>query len=868
MAKLSLAKLERHLYAAADLLRGKADYQDYILGMLFLKRCSDVFEAERTKLVEQKTREGIAVAEAEERYGENQDFYDSFFVPVTARWGYLTEQLNTPRFADLLNRALSAMSAANPPLQNVLAHINFLEVIGNKRVLSDEDCRALFRHFDRYRLRTDDFQFTDLIGAAYEFLINTFAERGGKKGGEDYTPRDVVRLMVRLIKPQAGMAVYDPCCGSGGMLIISREYVEQSGGDPHDLRLCGQERQGPVWAMCKINMLLHGIPDADIQQEDTLLHPLHRERGELERFDRVIANPPFSQNYTREGMEFRERFRWGWCPTTGKKGDLMFAQHMLAMCKPTGMVVTVMPHGVLFRGNSEKDIRQKLVEQDLIEAIISLPQNLFYGSSIPACLLVMRPETGRKPAERRNQILFINADAEYHTGRAQNYIRPDHIEKIASTFERYVDIPGYSRRVSLDEIRANDFNLNVRRYVDNSPPTEPHDVRAHLLGGVPVAEIEAMRPLCEAMNFDPAHVFAVRAKDPRYADFAPDIAELPVLCSRVEEDEGIARRTRKIIRAFDAWWLEHSPRIARLPRSRDLNRVRAEMLDTFVEALLPGKALDRFDLAGVIASWWNETLPDFKTLIENGFAAVMEGWLDAVADALEDDDQTGPIFDPFAHKLVRHVMADYLEQMTKVRADVARFKTEKEEFEQSNPPEDADEEELKSWNYAKDLARQIKELRAERREDLKELVKRECVAAKKSAAEACKQALKEWQDRMKPVLDELSRIETALAPYGKIKEQLAEAKARYRALVSAFLDELRRRCAAKAEDEKQALVMELMAEDLRTALDAVLASRRKYLVGKVTHLWDKYRVTLAGLRDNRVVLEERLPTLMKVLGYS
>jgi type I restriction enzyme M protein len=246
-------------------------------------------------------------------------------------------------------------------------------------------------------------------------------------------------------------------------------------------------------------MLLHGVPGADIQLQDTLLHPMHREAGELERFDRVIANPPFSQNYTRNNMEYPERFRWGWCPTTGKKGDLMFTQHMLAVCKPGGMVTTVMPHGVLFRGGAEKEIRKKFLEQDLIEAIIGLPPNLFYGAGIPACILVMRPNlTGQapnpnKPENRRGQILFINADAEFHAGRAQNYLRPEHVEKIVSTYDRFEDVSGYARRVLLAEVSSldNDWNLNIRRYVDNSPPPEPHDVRAHLLGGVPVAEVEA-----------------------------------------------------------------------------------------------------------------------------------------------------------------------------------------------------------------------------------------------------------------------------------------------------------------------------------------------------------------------------------------
>jgi type I restriction enzyme M protein len=341
----------------------------------------------------------------------------------------------------VLDKALGAMSEANEALEHVLDHISFMREQASKRLVSDDACKDLVRHFARYRLRNEDFQFSDLLGAAYEFLINQFAESAGKKGGDFYTPRDVIRLMVRLLKPTPGHSVYDPTCGSGGMLIISREFIEQSGGDTSNLRLCGQVNDASAWSICKLNMLLHGVPGADIQLQDTLLHPMHRLGGELERFDRVIANPPFSQNYTKNNMEFPERFRWGWAPTTGKKGDLMFAEHMLAVCRDRGMVATVMPHGVLFRGGAEKAIRKKFLEQDLIEAIISLPPNLFYGASIPACILVMRPNLAgkalnpNKPTDRRGEVLFINADAEYYAGRAQNYLRPEHIEMLRDNLD-------------------------------------------------------------------------------------------------------------------------------------------------------------------------------------------------------------------------------------------------------------------------------------------------------------------------------------------------------------------------------------------------------------------------------------------------
>jgi len=882
MPKLSLAKLQRHLYAAADILRREgmdaATYKDFIFGMLFLKRCSDVFDAEREKMVGRKIELGMAKEAAEIQYGENPDFYDSFFVPERARWNYLLSRLNdaSEPYGRVLDKALGALSETNESLEHVLDHISFMRTQGTKRIVSDDACRELVRHFSRHSLRNEDFQFSDLLGAAYEYLINMFAESAGKKGGDFYTPRDVIRLMVRLLKPKPGMSIYDPTCGSGGMLIISREYIEQSGGDPTNLRLCGQVNDASAWSICKLNMLLHGVPGADIRLEDTLLHPLHREGGELERFDLVIANPPFSQNYTRNNMEFPERFRWGWCPTSGKKADLMFAQHMLAVCKPRGMVATVMPHGVLFRGGAEKEIRKKFLEQDLIEAVIGLPPNLFYGASIPACILVMRPNlTGEfpnpnKPKECRGRVLFINADAEFQAGRAQNYLRPEHVEKIVSTFDGFEDVPGYARRVPFEEISspANDWNLNIRRYVDNSPPPEPHDVRAHLLGGVPVAEVEAKRRLFDALGFDPAQVFSPRPGDIAYWDFAPIITDRAELRQIIEHSPGVQGRVLALRNAMAAWWADHAPSLTDLPARRNLNAVRSMFLESFVAALQPLGVLGRFRLAGVIAAWWTETLPDFKTLLENGFPGVIDGWVDAVADAVEDDEAAGPAFDPFGHKLVRRIMADYLDRIAAAKIDIARLKGEKESFEQSNAPDDADEEELANWNYARDIDRQIRELKADNKDALKELSRLERTAAKVRATDADRRAAAGARAALQPVLDRLAALQAALAPYEQIKADLAAARARYRELINAFVDELKARCIVMGDGEKRDLVLELFAQDVQARLDAAVSEKRRELVRFIEGLWDKYGVTLIEIQEQQRRLLGQLSKIFGGLGYG
>lgn len=882
MAKLSLAKLERHLYAAADILRREgmdaATYKDFIFGMLFLKRSSDEFIPAQEALVHSKVRGGMSEKDAQARYGENPDYYDGFFVPPIARWPHIQDRLNDASvpFGSVLDQALVALSQANSSLEHVLDHIHFMRMQSNKRVVSDDACKDLVRHFSRYRLRTEDFQFSDLLGSAYEFLINMFAESAGKKGGDFYTPRDVIRLMVRILNPTTGLSIYDPTCGSGGMLIISREYIEQSGGDATNLRLCGQVNDASAWSICKINMLLHGIRGADIQLQDTLLHPMHREAGELERFDRVIANPPFSQNYSRGGMEYQERFRWGWAPTSGKKGDLMFAQHMLATCKDRGMVCTVMPHGVLFRGGAEKEIRTKFLKEDLLEAVISLPENLFYGAGIPACLLVMRPNrTGRypnpnKPTSRQSKVLFVNADAEYFAGRAQNYLLPEHVEKIASTYERFEDIPGYSRCVSLEEISeaANDFNLNIRRYVDNSPPPEPHDVRAHLLGGVPVVEVEANRLLFESLGFEPSHAFARRSGDTKYYDFGPAVPDRKAVGPLIERDGGAAARRQELFNVLASWWAEHSPRLADLPRTRALNEARAELLKSFTAALTQLAVLDRFKLAGVVATWWTEALPDLKTLIENGFPGVIDGWLDAIADAVEDDDNVGPAFDPFSHKLVRRMMADYLEQIDDAKVEIARLKGEKEAFEQSNAPDDADEEELKSWNFAKELERQIKELKSDNSEAVKALKKLQKAASKRGSTDHDRRACAVAEAALKPVFDQITGLGAELTPYEQIKTDLSASRSTYRELVAQFVAELRSRCAALSLDEKQALVMELFEKDLREGLDTAVTVKHRSLVRFIESLWNKYARPLTAMQASRDQLQKILAQSLKELGYA
>jgi type I restriction enzyme M protein len=465
-SKLTLPQLEKFLWKSADILRGKidsSDYKKYIFGLLFYKRMSDVWDEEYQQVMKEYNDTTLAQA----------DYNHRFQIPEDCKWTVIVN--TSENIGQKLNAIFDKITNVNSPrLDKIFDDLDF----ANKDRFPNETLQRLINHFSQYNFGSTYIS-SDLLGDAYEYLIKQFAADAGKKGGEFYTPREVERVIVNILKPHQKDHIYDPTAGSGGFLLEAYSYLKEKSGEEvaRTLYLHGQELNISTFAIAKINMFLHGLDSADIRRGDTLADPqFTTEAGSLQAFDIVVANPPYSiKDWEFEKFKSDKYGRGeGYDVPPQKNADYAFVLHIIKSMNSNGRAGVVLPHGVLFRGGSEGRIRERILKNDLLEAVIALPAKLFYGTGIPAAILIFNRN---KVEHKKNNILIIDAEKDYQEGKNQNSLRKQDINKIVQAYDQFQDIEKYARVVPLKEIEENEFNLNVRRYIDSSEEEDQIDVK-------------------------------------------------------------------------------------------------------------------------------------------------------------------------------------------------------------------------------------------------------------------------------------------------------------------------------------------------------------------------------------------------------
>lgn len=848
--KISLSRLESFLKAQCDRLRTSmdaAEYKNYIIALLFLKRINDQFEIDRLALKDELKKQYPNAPETDIEAELSIPEKYICYVPDKARWKFVLNPVDdegeTISYADAITTALAEVEKSNSALlSGVLSKTKFNELnTKGERVLDEETLSALLKDFNDFpKLQDENFEFPDLLGAAYEYLIKFFAESAGKKAGEFYTPSEVVYLMGQILQPKETDEICDPTVGSGGLLITMHNYVENRYGSAERLTLHGQEKFDSPYQMCKMNMIFHNIRNARIEQGDTLLTPKLVTGGTLNQYDIVVANPPFSQNYTTANMQFKERFQ-NWM-SKKKQADFMFVQHMISVLKNNGRMAVVMPHGVLFRGDEEQKMRQRLIMGSeghpscILECVIGLPQGLFYGTGIPASLLIIN----KAGAADRKGVFFINADREYKEGKNQNSLRPEDIEKISYVYHNKIEIEGYSRMVSRETLATEDYNCNIRRYVDNSEPPTPQDVKAHLQGGIPEAEILALKAEFDCYKGLQDKLFT--AATDGYAHFADAVKEKADIKTIIGESKGKQQVADDYHKAIETFWKASDADLDTL-HGGSLFDFNNNLTDRFVATLTNLNVLDQYQVRGSFAHFSDTLKSDFRSVQSSGWTA----------ELIPDDELIANEFP--------EVLAD-LKRLENRRDELdAKFA----EIAEMDPEEwDAEQYEVMPKSVISDIKAEIKELKAQKRElskQQKALEKRRKLG--ESVADEAARCAADIATLDKQIADK----EAGIAHHVELENELKDCRKKIREI-----EQNKEKLADKAreqisDDDARRLITQRWLATLHDNIAVYLEAHARRLQQSVELLHDKYSVTLHDMLAERDEATNKLDEFLKELGY-
>lgn len=577
------------LWKSCDELRGGMDasqYKDYILTFLFVKYVSDKAQADKRSLID---------------------------VPSGGSFDDMVALKGDKEIGDKINKIIARLAEAND-LQKVIdqADFNDEEKLGKGKEMQDRLTKlvSIFADLDFRGSRAEG---DDLLGDAYEYLMRHFATESGKSKGQFYTPAEVSQILAKVVGIGPGtkqdQTVYDPTCGSGSLLLKVADEA------PHGITIYGQEKDNATWALSKMNMILHGNEIADIRKGDTITSPGLLSGSQLRTFDFAVANPPFSVKSWSNGLENDYgRFEFGRPPE--KNGDYAFLLHILKSLKSTGKAAVILPHGVLFRGNAEATIRKALIERGYIKGIIGLPANLFYGTGIPACIVVLDKEN----AQARTGIFMIDASKGLTKDGPKNRLRSQDIHKIVDVFNKQTEIDGYSRTVLMAEIAdpKNDFNLSIPRYIDSSEPEDLQDLQAHLHGGIPECDIDALNAYWDAFPQLRSQLFKPNRLG--YLDMAVDVADV----QQVILDSPLFQKFADDIRDLTSEWFDsHRESLAGINADTRPNTLIATVAGDLLARFRAVPFLDEYDVYEQLMSYWHSSMHDDVFLIMN------EGWADA-----------------------------------------------------------------------------------------------------------------------------------------------------------------------------------------------------------------------------------------------